>query len=698
MSESGNFDVNAFGSTALGFDRTKSLMPSWKISKVLRGNVGTEKILDAFNPTNMYNRVKGDTKLTYTLKMSIDFADFLPQNYAIQRFSSGWVYPLIGTSQVKPSNVFAFSKIHGLIVNSGGSYASYATRIVCPINAVGMSIWFYRKSGPTDPALFTAYSGLSLPTGNGFYLHLGNGITAPHITIGGTGGGSVDFAPTGSFQTNLWTHLFIFWGAEGTDLKVKVAINGSPYAVVSVTPFTPGTPSGILLGGKTNNNGLNFDPADTFSGYIRRVEILDITTNVLSSTAIDSSTFFTKYITYFSQSPACSPYLSLTCSYCDKFTGLCFSPFTLNRRPDNSADCPSECESKYFASCDNSGVCDACTKDPLCMACDNTGKCIHCRKDTFWNEALQKCLCRSGTYLVESTNTCETCHSLCRTCSSPSDSTKCTSCDYGYYFLKNSPTTGSCVKTCPSTMTPDENQVCTLQCHERCRTCSQGNNATKCTSCREGYYLLGNYEGTCEVSCPNNTAYNATTHQCETCHESCKTCILPQNPNSCIQCNGTLVKTNIGDTSIGTCTPSCSINNNTYTDETLLLCYPDGKCPITTYKDVEKRQCLKCHESCFGCAQPNNSVMCKGCISQILFLNLAGPSTDYGECVRECPANTDPDPIRHICLRQIVSPAQKKSVSTITDTVNGVTSAATVTSMFSSILLSGNIGIFSNFL
>eukprot|EP00831_Metopus_contortus_P043239 TRINITY_DN34729_c0_g1_i1.p1 TRINITY_DN34729_c0_g1~~TRINITY_DN34729_c0_g1_i1.p1 ORF type:complete len:330 (-),score=4.51 TRINITY_DN34729_c0_g1_i1:120-1109(-) len=132
-------------------------------------------------------------------------------------------------------------------------------------------------------------------------------------------------------------------------------------------------------------------------------------------------------------------------------------------------------------------------------------------------------------------------------------------------------------------------------------------------------------------SVQKNSTYTED-HYCKYCDSSCFECLLPGNASACYSCSSsTPYFTPLYEgAAIGTCTTSCI---GTYTNTVNLKCQ---SCPINTYKDDQTQTCLECHESCFGCTEPENANKCLGCSSKYPFLRLSSKTAMSGVCSKMC--------------------------------------------------------------
>ncbi|EAR82805.1 glycoside hydrolase family 45 protein (macronuclear) [Tetrahymena thermophila SB210] len=219
----------------------------------------------------------------------------------------------------------------------------------------------------------------------------------------------------------------------------------------------------------------------------------------------------------------------------------CYDGYYLNGSSVGTCSkCPSGC-----TSCTSNSNCLACTDNYVlisgsCEPCDCP--CLSCKTDT------STCTSCIKGYILNG-NTCEaTCDSTCKTCSKNQDATQCTSCNSGFYL--DGTTVGSCVQcsqNCSSCTSKNSCQTCTnntilvsgqcQSCKSPCQTCQT--SVTNCLSCVQGYTL-------------NRNTCSPTKGEC---HPSCKTCSVNNDQNACTSCfDGFLI---LGSGNCQPCQPPC---------------------------------------------------------------------------------------------------------------------------------------------
>ncbi|KAL4487641.1 hypothetical protein ABPG72_017430 [Tetrahymena utriculariae] len=298
------------------------------------------------------------------------------------------------------------------------------------------------------------------------------------------------------------------------------------------------------------------------------------------------------------------------CQNCQTDTNICTScirGYTLNgnkcqapcdssckncSKPQDATQCTS-CNSGFYLNGTNVGTCaqcssncSSCTSQNSCQACNNNtilvnGQCQSCTSPCqTCQTSVTNCLsCVSGYTL--NGNTCSAsnsgnCHLSCKTCSKPNDQNFCTSCPTGYLVLG-----GNC-----------------QPCQKPCQDCS--GNPNSCTSCIANYSLSGN---TCVGSNQDQTQ----------CHSSCKTCSVQHDQNACTSCfDGFLI---LGNGNCQPCQPpcfNCSGNPNNCTACESGFAVQNGTCTKVLSDNKQ------CNSTCQTCTQANNANTCASCVSGFL--------------------------------------------------------------------------------
>lgn len=629
--------------------------------------------------------------------LSIDYGNVATAGYVVQDiYSQFFAFPLIVSAQIKPNSAF-YSTYHGIVIQSGQSYSSYANSIRTQIGSLGVSLWFLANTSSST----TLLSGWSQDGGTYFVYSIDSYLNVKVLTNGVN-----YFSPP--ISSKVWHHAFITWSTTTTfsSMFVLDATSTAQYPGPAVNPSISSLPC-LVIGAIFNSFG-NIDPTTTFNGYIRRIELFDPT--ILYSSPTSAYSYITNFAKLFVTSnnrlynlgTGCNVTITggSVCSLCDIFTLSCFPTVSPYLRPNGSASCPVQC-SQMLRSCDNFGNCSVC-QDPLCVSCNSAG-CLQCQPNAAVN-SQGICACMTDYAYFQSINACQQCSPVCSTCSLPNDPTKCITCQLGLVLNTDSITNvGSCIAACPQGYITSQTGVCLMQCDPSCLTCSAGGDPSKCTSCADKMFLIGVGQGFCQSSCPKNYSLNGTVNQCLPCHPSCATCLLPLNATSCMTCNSsTPYKTGIWNPAIGTCTQNCSTNNSTYVDLDSKICYTNGKCPISKYQNDALQQCLSCDPSCFGCSAPNDPTKCRGCHSSTQFLRLNSAQDSSGSCVTKCGDSDLIDKLRMVCTGEVMSPSEQQQIQTTITTINAITyniiikhlirTAGTFSGMLSSIALSGNLG------
>ncbi|KAJ8260925.1 hypothetical protein COCON_G00166480, partial [Conger conger] len=144
-----------------------------------------------------------------------------------------------------------------------------------------------------------------------------------------------------------------------------------------------------------------------------------------------------------------------------------------------------------------------------------------------------------------STGACERCDLSCGECSG-GGAARCLSCADGHLYLR---THGHCHPSCPPGHYPDTREQTCESCHSSCRTCTD-KGFLACDSCHHGYRLSG---GMCESRCimGQYPVPESTPLRCERCDASCLACHGP-SPHNCTLCPAMDLLT-----TEGRCLPCC---------------------------------------------------------------------------------------------------------------------------------------------
>ncbi|KAL4505021.1 hypothetical protein ABPG73_021868 [Tetrahymena malaccensis] len=296
-----------------------------------------------------------------------------------------------------------------------------------------------------------------------------------------------------------------------------------------------------------------------------------------------------------------------------------------------------------------------------CLECNETG-CTRCSQGLylFQHNCVENCPQDEGYWANQQTNTCDQCQDNCLTCDISVSS--CLKCKQNTYFLDK-----KCLITCPDGYDSDkQTQECKkldnpgIQCEDetylfdnKCQsTCPDGyipNQQThKCDKtgiqCKDGTYLFDNkcsntcpdgyipnqqtnqcnksdnpgtkckdgtflFDKKCQSTCPDQYAPNQASKECDKCHQSCKTCLYPNDENYCTSCTSNLF-----------------LNGSQCLEQ----------CLDRTYQDKKTNKCEPCHSTCFSCTGKRNN-QCQKCIRGYFFYK--------GECLKECPRSTYPKKI-----------------------------------------------------
>ncbi len=643
----------------------------------------------------------GDAGLPKTItvpriSISLDYGEVPWRGYLWQSTAAlADSYPLVLDSQVRPTGAL-YGAYHGLgiaaTVGTVATYSTYYNSFRTAIGTAGISLWFFKLS-TTYAVLISGWS-VDTPA-TYFEFDIGTALTLV------TSLGSETLSTT--INANQWHHLLILWKTDTTTFKAVAVLDGDTTKKQAFTAVMFGAAPTIVssprlvLGGKLNPSGVFVSSAGSspaqFDGYIRRAELLDFSQYDIDLTHVYG--YLAEYATrLFLATTGCSSKRTGTsCSLCDAFSAECFpNTVSLDTLPDGSASCSSTCASLYYTGCNLTGTCTSCP-ETLCLSCAGNGTCIECKTGaTIGSNGL--CACDERSTYSSTTKMCETCSEDCYSCVSPADAEKCTSCYSGLSLVVTSTISskkvGYCSETCPDGQEED-NGVCVAECAATCKTCSVGEREDKCTSCWSGYYLVGQTEGYCMTTCPDATAFSVSEKKCLPCDSTCATCVLPGNSTACLTCNSsTPYKTETWSYAVGNCSVACY--SDSYIDPVEKQCYPGGDCPITLYKDTTNKTCLACDSSCFGCSVPADAGNCMGCASSFYYLRLKNKKANSGTCMTQCKSGDKVNSQMMVCYAQVVSDSDLEQTQTLTDAINSATTAFSCTSIFSSLLASGNVG------
>ncbi|KAL4502619.1 hypothetical protein ABPG73_014376 [Tetrahymena malaccensis] len=310
---------------------------------------------------------------------------------------------------------------------------------------------------------------------------------------------------------------------------------------------------------------------------------------------------------------------------------VCASQCKTCSKPLDSKSCTS-CPDGYFLSGTECLPCQA-----PCQNCvDSANKCLSCISSTDYK-------------YISSNNQCQMiCDSTCKTCNEPNNLLKCLDCPDGSYLIngqckKCTSPCGNCQTSpskCLSCISADytlnnSSNTCEPVCDKSCKLCSSPQDASKCTSCQDGFYLDGGICRKCSSPCSKcidndqkctqcidniNYKFDAPSNKCiKQCHSSCKECSDPQDISKCISCNdGFYLDSGYCKKCISPCNTCKNLNEcqsceTGYTfDATSSKCQPqcDTSC-LTCSKPNDQNSCLSCKDGSFL----NNSSQCLPCKS-----------------------------------------------------------------------------------
>ncbi len=152
-----------------------------------------------------------------------------------------------------------------------------------------------------------------------------------------------------------------------------------------------------------------------------------------------------------------------------------------------------------------------------------------------------------------------------------------------------------------------------------CDNCTNGcaacQNATKCTTCAEGYYQDPNTTLCTLTSCGDGKFFNNGTSKCEDCLGNCKTC---NDSTTCMVCNaGFFYEEATGDNKCSACIDDCTTCKDNSTCDTCMdgwhveddVCVDDD-CADGTYWDKDAKACTNCKEGCLKCKDATTCEQC----------------------------------------------------------------------------------------
>lgn len=370
-----------------------------------------------------------------------------------------------------------------------------------------------------------------------------------------------------------------------------------------------------------------------------------------------------------------------TCASCDtnaKNCTSCVSGFALN------GSCVKACPTNFFGL---NGQCQPCNAE--CNGCVNTcSNCVNCAAGYYKCGSLCVKTCNPNQFPDSGSNTCISCNTNCKTCSSQQFCT-----------------------TCANPQAVPVNGVCN-DCSYPCQTC--GTAPSICKTCVTGFNLVGQtciaacptgatpvngvcvcnsgyiYSNQCVASCP--TGYGPVGGQCTQCASNCAGC--SGSPNACTSCvSGYSLNVVTGSCQIAptcqfgqyfsqssnACSRICPQNTFYYESVCLTAClqgYQDNgvggcvatsvqsgcsypyylsngvcisNCPASTYADSNSRVCKSCSSNCFSCL---TNTFCYACNAGFDLTNgvcitstVTCPSGQFrynGVCYTACPVGSCP--------------------------------------------------------
>ena len=353
---------------------------------------------------------------------------------------------------------------------------------------------------------------------------------------------------------------------------------------------------------------------------------------------------------------SCSSQCSSSCASCenaaDSCTG-CNDGYILNgticlQCPDDCKTCEFEDDSSVCTSCfegfylangkckacyyecatcfDNSRYCYSCKEGyykytqneyyyGFCQECYlGTPNCTKCTSDFPEGTVVFTCLeCENGFFLKD--NTCQKCHSSCKTCDGTTEQ-NCLTCNDEFFFVD-----GKCLSCSDSCLTCSTSPTTCASCRShqylengKCfdcsNSCAECKDANTCTKCPENKFL---HEGKCLDSClevGEGWGDNGN-HECVKCN--LENCNKFDNSCKCQSCNDGYHLVSDSLTSVQLCLP-CKLDNcKTCTGSELNDCTDcmhgyELKTDETTNEKT-------CHKICDDGYFFNSSKECEKCLS-----------------------------------------------------------------------------------
>ncbi|KCV68138.1 TKL protein kinase, partial [Fonticula alba] len=212
---------------------------------------------------------------------------------------------------------------------------------------------------------------------------------------------------------------------------------------------------------------------------------------------------------------------------------------------------------------------------------------------------------------------CGGCHAVCATCDGPTEG-HCTACRA---WLSDSP--GVCLEQCPAGMHSVPGGPCL--CHASCSECTSLGppdiGPYQCTKCPPGWMLR----------LPERD-------MCLECHESCATCLSPDDPAACSSCHPGQLNHQ------GTCVSACP--TGTWTNGPVAACLPCpdhcnaceplgnmcSECQAGFFPSSTPGQVPACRPCDASCEQCTGAGACTRCRSGLVFLDPQAPSLCGSTC------------------------------------------------------------------
>ena len=328
--------------------------------------------------------------------------------------SSSKFYPTYDSNDPKPSRYRGYHFDGTSSVVNLPPFGSYSTPIIYFSPAVSFESWIY----PTQ----SSGTILSKQDVTNYAKILSINLSSDSLTITGyfDSLGITTYTCTLTVTLNAWNYIGFKITYSATESSASCSVDATSSSSTSLgVGFLDDTIASYkyTIGAGSSSTGNN----NYFKGFIYQIKIYNK----------DQS--LTEY------SNSCTG----GCSICP-LDGNClascsFSQYWVGSNHDSCASCDAGCTNGCLS---NSVKCNLCS-DIRCKVCTDysSGTCTECITNA---ETISNCVCKSGFFWNTATETCDSCHSSCGTCTA-SDFMSCQTCASGFYFLNN-----ACHAFCPT--------------------------------------------------------------------------------------------------------------------------------------------------------------------------------------------------------------------------------------------------------